>query len=67
VKHISSHSEFPKTSQPAQRALTNAGYTKLEQLANVSEKELGKLHGVGPRALRILKEALEEEGLSFKQ
>ena len=52
-------------SRPATRALHGAGYTCLEQLAGVSERELGALHGVGPKALRILREALEERGLSF--
>jgi DNA-directed RNA polymerase alpha subunit len=60
-------SDFPKTSAPAQRALNNAGYYRLEQLTEVTEKELLKLHGMGPKALRILREALEAKGLSFAQ
>jgi hypothetical protein len=31
----------------------------------VPERELARLHGVGPKALRILREALAERGLSF--
>jgi len=58
---------FPKTSQPALRALNNAGYTYLEQLTEVTEAELLKLHGMGPKAIRILRETLAERGLSFKQ
>ena len=27
--------------------------------------ELGKLHGVGPKALRLLQEALERQGMSL--
>jgi hypothetical protein len=50
---------------PATRALIAAGYTGLSQLANVPAAELKKLHGVGPRALRILQEALEERGMSL--
>jgi hypothetical protein len=50
---------------PATRALTAAGYTRLDQLAGVPERQLGDLHGVGPKALRILGEALREQGLSF--
>jgi hypothetical protein len=50
---------------PATRALTAAGYTELRQLANVPAAELKKLHGVGPRALRLLQEALEAQGLSL--
>jgi hypothetical protein len=50
---------------PATRALTAAGYTELSQLANVPVAELRKLHGVGPKALRLLQEALEQHGLSL--
>jgi DNA-directed RNA polymerase alpha subunit len=60
-------SDFPKTSAPAQRALNNAGYYRLEQLTEVTEEELSKLHGMGPKALRILREALEARGLSFRE
>ncbi len=52
---------------PATRALTAAGYTELRQLANVPAAELKKLHGVGPRALRLLQEALEARGMSLGQ
>jgi DNA-directed RNA polymerase alpha subunit len=58
---------FPEISQPALRALRGAGYTRLEHLTNVSEKDLLKLHGMGPKALGILREALKEKGLSFKK
>ncbi len=51
--------------RPAIRALQAAGYKSLNQLTSTSEAELLKLHGVGPKALRLLKEALEAEGLSF--
>jgi hypothetical protein len=50
---------------PATRALSAAGYTELRQLANVPLAELKKLHGVGPRALRLLQEALEQQGQSL--
>jgi hypothetical protein len=59
-------SVWPKgMSQPSIRALTGAGYTRLEQLANVNEKEIAGLHGMGPKGIRILREALAEKGLSF--
>jgi hypothetical protein len=51
---------------PARRALVAAGFTKLTQLAEVSEKELLALHGVGPKATRILKQMLADQNLSFK-
>lgn len=62
-----SKTPFPKTSQPALRALHAAGFTHLEQLAHVTEAELLALHGMGPKALGILREALAQRGLSFKQ
>ena len=50
---------------PATRALTAAGYTELSQLAGVPAADLAKLHGVGPKALRLLQEALEQQGMSL--
>ena len=50
---------------PATRALTAAGYTELGQLAGLPAAELGKLHGVGPKALRLLAEALRQQGMSL--
>ena len=46
-------------SQPALRALANAGYTQLEQLRHVPESELLKLHGMGPKGVRVLMSALK--------
>jgi hypothetical protein len=55
--------DFPKgIGAPATRALTGAGYTSLDALAGAPVSELKKLHGMGPKALRILQEALEETG-----
>lgn len=50
---------------PATRALTAAGYTELRQLAGVPASELKRLHGMGPKALSRLQEALEAQGLSL--
>lgn len=50
---------------PATRALTAAGYLDLDQLAGVPADRLLALHGVGPKAVRILSEALAERGLSL--
>lgn len=59
-------SNFPAgLSAPARRALDGAGYVGLEQLTKVSEAELKKLHGMGPKAINLLRSALEEKGLSF--
>jgi uncharacterized protein YdhG (YjbR/CyaY superfamily) len=59
-------SNFPKIGSPATRALEAAGYTNLKQLTKVTEAEIAQLHGMGPKALRILSEALKADGLSFK-
>lgn len=53
-------------SAPARRALESNGITSLEQLANFSQKEIMKFHGMGPASLPKLRAALEAEGLSFK-
>jgi hypothetical protein len=50
---------------PAVRALVEAGYTRLEQLAKVREAEIKQLHGIGPNALKQLRQALAAKGLSF--
>jgi uncharacterized protein YdhG (YjbR/CyaY superfamily) len=55
----------PAIGNPARQALEVAGYSKLKQLTKITEAELGKLHGMGPKALRILRETLEAKGLSF--
>jgi uncharacterized protein YdhG (YjbR/CyaY superfamily) len=56
----------PGIGNPARSALEHAGYVKLKQLTKVSEAALGQLHGVGPKAIRILGEALKAKGWSFK-
>ena len=61
-----SSSDLPKIGSPATRALEAAGYTKLKQLTKVTESELAQLHGMGPKALGILRESLKAQGLSFK-
>ncbi|MDM5333802.1 RNA polymerase alpha subunit C-terminal domain-containing protein [Ureibacillus composti] len=53
-------------SAPARRALENNGITSLEQLSTYSESEILQFHGMGPASLPKLKNALQENGLSFK-
>lgn len=55
----------PGLSKPARRALDTAGYSTLERLAEVSEADIGRLHGVGPKAIEQLRQALAAAGLSF--
>ncbi|MBN8582042.1 MAG: DUF1801 domain-containing protein [Anaerolineae bacterium] len=61
------NSNFPKIGSPATRALEAAGYTTLKQLTTITESDIAQLHGMGPKALGILREALKAQGFSFKQ
>jgi hypothetical protein len=61
-------SDLPiELAEPAQRALGQAGYWRLEQLTELSEAEVKQLHGVGPKALDQLRRALATNGLSFAE
>jgi hypothetical protein len=51
--------------EPARRALEEAGYRRLGDLDGVPEAELRRLPGVGPRALRLLRLALQARGRSL--
>ena len=57
---------LPPIGRPATRALAQADITTLAQVAEHTEAELLDLHGVGPKAIRILREALTAEGLGFR-
>ena len=45
--------------KPALRALAAAGIKSLEDVARVNQDDLLALHGVGPKAIRVLKAALK--------
>jgi len=49
--------------KPANAAFELAGFHPLESFAGASASHLLALHGVGPKAIRILDEALERRGL----
>jgi hypothetical protein len=53
-------------SRPALRALASAGYTTLEQLAQVREADLAKLHGLGPKGIDLIRTALRGRGKSSR-
>jgi hypothetical protein len=59
-------SSFPRIGAPATRALENAGVRSVAELPNWSERDLLALHGMGPKAVGILRERLASEGLTFK-
>jgi hypothetical protein len=50
----------------ATRELSLSGITSLEEVAHHSREKLLAVHGVGPKAIRILEEALAAEGLGYK-
>ena len=55
--------DLPKAiGRPATQALVAAGITTLAQVAELTEAELRAMHGVGPKAIRVLKQALGETG-----
>ena len=54
-----------RLAKPARRALSAAGIIELKQLASLSDSEVSQLHGMGPRAMELLRQALAEKGLSF--
>jgi hypothetical protein len=55
--------DLPKAiGRPATRALAEAGITTLSQVCRTGEAELLAMHGVGPRAVGILREALSATG-----
>ena len=58
--------DLPSIGAPATRALASIGVTRLSQVADHREDELLALHGFGPRALRLIKEALAAAGLSLR-
>ena len=51
--------------KPALRALIAAGYTRLDQFTQLQEADLLSLHGIGPKAIDLLRSALHARGLSF--
>ncbi|WP_433783937.1 DNA-binding protein [Actinomycetospora sp. CA-101289] len=59
-----SGTDFPRgIGRPATGALVHAGYTRLRQLDGVPARDVLALHGVGSKAVRLLQEALAEQGM----
>ena len=56
-------SELPVSmGKVARRELALQGLTRLAQFDGLSAKDLLAIHGVGPKAIRILREHLDQEG-----
>ena len=59
--------DLPKTiGRPATQALVSAGILTLAQVAERSAAELLEMHGIGPKAVRLLSEALSSKDLSLR-
>ena len=51
----------------APAAFAHVGIHRLDDLTRYTEQELLAIHGVGPKAIRVAREALAERGLAFRQ
>ncbi len=51
---------------PARGALRHAGFAGYEDLTSVTREEIADLHGIGPKAVRILEAELSSRGLAFR-
>jgi len=56
----------PSMGKVALRALAAHGILRLRDVAALTEQGLRGIHGVGPKAIRVLTEAMAEQGLSLK-
>jgi predicted flap endonuclease-1-like 5' DNA nuclease len=56
---------LPPIGRPANTAMIEAGISSLAQVAACSRSQLLAMHGVGPKAVRILEDALKAQGLRF--
>lgn len=65
---VNQESEFPTAlGKVARRELAVHGITRFEQLTTMTISDLLKLHGVGPKAVRILEDELEARRLRFAE
>jgi len=51
---------------PALRALAGAGIRSMTDLSRWTEADLSRLHGMGPKALEVLKSALAAKGRGLR-
>ncbi|MGO3048636.1 DNA-binding protein [Staphylococcus casei] len=58
--------DLPKIGMPATHALKELGVTNLEEVASYERTTLLDIHGIGPKAIEILEQALKDVDLSFK-
>ncbi|MFQ3839818.1 helix-hairpin-helix domain-containing protein [Staphylococcus pseudoxylosus] len=58
--------DLPKIGKPATNALHNLGVKSLEAVSKYERTALLGIHGVGPKAIELLEEALKANDLNFK-
>ncbi len=58
--------DLPKIGRPATQALNDIGVVTLEEVAQYERTTLLGIHGIGPKAIEILHEALTDIDLNFK-
>ena len=56
---------LPSIGKPATNALNQLGIFHLEQLAGLDEKNLSKIHGIGPKG-KNFKRGYDRKALKFK-
>jgi hypothetical protein len=57
----------PGMSGPALRALATAGIRSLDDLVEWTEAEVAALHGMGPKGIRVLGDALAASNRGFRR
>lgn len=67
-KGILATGDLPETlPAPALRALDRAKIRSLQRLSERAEADIAGLHGMGPKGIRLLKNALRKLGLKFRK
>lgn len=59
--------DLPRIGRPANSALLAAGVTTLAEVAKLGRRNLLAMHGVGPKAVRILGESLAQQGIDLAE
>jgi hypothetical protein len=54
-------------SRPALRALASAGITRTAHFKKITEAELKQLHGMGPKAIEVIRQTLSDAGIAFRK
>lgn len=55
-----------RLSRPARGALEHEGIVTLRKLSTFTEREILAIHGIGPKSMPVLRQALSEAGLAFR-